>query len=832
MADSSDDKTQISRPKIEDYGSLQPGSLIGRYEIVSVLGQGGFGITYRARDTQLDRDVAIKEYLPSSLAVRTDGTTVLPRSTQMADDFVWGRARFLDEAKTMARFANAPAIVRVHDFLEANGTAYVVMPLLEGETLDARLKRDTRLQQPAIERILYPLLDGLEQVHAAGFLHRDIKPANIILDASGAPTLIDFGASRAALQGRSQSHTAVFTPGFAPLEQMVSGQQGPWTDIYALAATLYACVNGKPPPPAMERMISGPITAAAEIGKRRYAPSLLAAIDAGLRLKAENRPQSIDAWRDVLATGAVAAVAETPVAFSETVMQTTTPPLAPAPIAPAPAVASVETPVVALPQTTSSKSRMPLFAGIAAVVLLLAAGGGWFAFAPGSKPATGGAALQDLKVEDLERVLAERRKADAAAAEKKRLEEEAQRKAEADTVARKAADTELADAQLKRRKAEEELAKLKAEMEARRQAEAGQQAQADAAARRAAEEAAQRKAEAEMAALRQSEVDAQKKADAEAAAQKQAEEALAKAQAARAVADAEAKQRAEAEAKQKSEANANQLAEAQAREKAAAEAKAKVDADAKVKADAEVAAAAEKKAAEAAETALRLTLLDRRHIQVALTALGFDTRGSDGTFGPRSREMIANWQKARSQPATGYLNGSQNQTLLQDAAPAVTRFDADQKKIEEDKIKADEEAKAKLAAAVAPAPGPAAASTLTTPKPAPPALPPAAGGGSWGGQAKCQFWSEAIPVRIVVADGKGSATAESPNKKGRATVTLAGSQVSGSIWSQSADGRGWNGNFSGSAANGKFALTTILRADQKGAGNDMFCTIELTRTGG
>jgi len=303
MAEDQTDKTQVSRRATEEYGALRRGALIGRYEIVSVLGQGSFGITYRARDTQLDRDVAIKEYLPSALAVRHEGTTVQPRSARMADDFMWARARFLDEAKTMARFAHAPAVVRVHDFLEAHGTAYMVMPLLEGETLEARLKREGRLHQPAIERILYPLLDGLEQVHAVSFLHRDIKPANIILAADGSPTLIDFGASREALQGRTQAITAVFTPRYAPLEQFSSGRQGPWTDIYALAATLYACINGEPPPSAADRVSGAPIIPAAEIGKRKYASSLLMAIDAGLALKSEERPQTIDEWREILATG-------------------------------------------------------------------------------------------------------------------------------------------------------------------------------------------------------------------------------------------------------------------------------------------------------------------------------------------------------------------------------------------------------------------------------------------------------------------------------------------------------------------------------------------------
>ena len=755
MADDQTDKTQVSRPTTEDYVSLPPGALVGRFEIVSVLGQGGFGITYRARDTQLDRDVAIKEYLPSSLAIRHEGNTVLPRSTQVADDFVWGRARFLDEAKVMARLGNAPAIVRVHEFLETNGTAYVVMPLLEGETLEARLKRETRMHQPAIERILYPLLDGLEQVHAAGFLHRDIKPANIILDATGAPTLIDFGASRAAMQGRTQAMTAVFTPGFAPLEQFVSGKQGPWTDIYALAATLYTCINGKPPPNAMERMIGEPIVPATEIGRRKYAPSLLAAIDAGLRVKAESRPQTIEEWREVLTMGRLARADDALADGNATDVSAPRPP----PLA-TPAVTRAEMPAVSAPSPAQTKSRVPLLAGIAAVVLL-AAGGGYFALSPSSKPTASGTALQDLKVEDLERVLAERRKADAAAAEKKRLEEEAQRKAEADAASKRAADAELADAQLKRQRAEEELAKLKADMEARRQAESGQQVQADAANKRAAEEAAQRKAEAEMAALRRTEVDAQKKAAAEAETQKKADEALARAQAERAAAEAEARQKADAETKRRSEADARQSAEAQAREQEQAAA------DAKAKADTE----REKKAAEAAESGLKLTILDRQHAQVALTALGFDTHGSDGSFGPRSREAITAWQKTRNEPSTGFLTGAQNQALLTTAAAAVAKFDTDQKKIEEDKRKAEEEVKKKAGEDAKPK---AAIASPTTPTPV--ARGPN-GDGLWRGSYRCTASASGgssfdLAFQVTVSGGNGTWKRSGSGTPGNPTMTV------------------------------------------------------------
>jgi formylglycine-generating enzyme required for sulfatase activity len=288
---------QASGPRTEGLTTLPPGSRIGKYEVMSVLGQGGFGITYRARDTQLGRDVAIKEYLPTTFAARQSDSMVLPHSTQLAEDFRWGRERFLAEAKTLAQLEHAVGIVNVYDFLEANGTAYMVMALVPGETLEARLARDGRLTQPAIERLLYPLLDGLERVHRAGFLHRDIKPANILVDNEGAPALIDFGASRIALRDRTQAMTAIYTPGYAAFEQMSSAPQGPWTDIYALAGTLYHCIAGMQPPPAMDRMINDRLVPAVEVGRGYYAPSLLAAIDAGLALNAEARPQSIPQWR-------------------------------------------------------------------------------------------------------------------------------------------------------------------------------------------------------------------------------------------------------------------------------------------------------------------------------------------------------------------------------------------------------------------------------------------------------------------------------------------------------------------------------------------------------
>jgi len=286
---------------------LPVGARIGRYEITAILGQGGFGITYRARDEQLHREVAIKEYLPSALAVRQDGVTVLPRSTKVAEDFGWGRERFVSEGRTLASLHDAPAIVRVFDFMELNGTAYIVMELVRGDTLEGLLKQKGRLSADEVDAILWPLLDGLEKVHETGFLHRDIKPANILMRPDGKPTLIDFGASRAAMAGRTTAMTAIFTPGYAAAEQFTSAKQGPWTDIYGLSATLYHAITGAPPPSAFDRMLDDEYQPLGRLMPAGFTRGLLVGLDVGLAVRAAERPQSITGWRPLLAqTGAIA----------------------------------------------------------------------------------------------------------------------------------------------------------------------------------------------------------------------------------------------------------------------------------------------------------------------------------------------------------------------------------------------------------------------------------------------------------------------------------------------------------------------------------------------
>jgi serine/threonine protein kinase/peptidoglycan hydrolase-like protein with peptidoglycan-binding domain len=667
-------------------GVLPAGTTLRGYELISILGQGAFGITYRARDLTLGRDVAIKEYLPATLAVREGRTTVLPRSPDHAEQFAWGRDRFLDEARTLARLDRS-AIVRVHDFLEDNGTAYMVMALVEGETLNKRLMRGQLLTPEMVERLLFPLLDGLEAVHAIGFLHRDIKPANIMVDDQGRPTLIDFGASRAAMAGRSTTMTAIFTPGYAAPEQfMTAGKLGPWSDIYGVAATLYHAITGRIPPSGIDRIVDDPYEPLSELRPEGFAPELLAGIDAGMATGTANRPQNIPAWRQALRSGSVDAevtrIGRRPGRLARAARKT---------------------------RKAGSSIRGPAVSGAVAAAMILLAGGGYLAFT-GNVPTSGGSATLNLSTEQLEQVLAERRKADALVAEKRRLEEEARQKAETDAEAKRQADAQLEQARQALQKAEQELATLRTDAEARRQPASGpvsgQADQAAAAQRSEEEEAAERKAEAQAAALREAEEAAAKKAEAEAEAKRQADQALAMAEAQRKQAEAAARAKAEAEeaarrqaseeAQRKAEAEAasrRQADEAQAKaqaEREKAEAEAKIKAEAKAEADKAAAALAKlKEEGEAAERGLRLEQPERQRLQVALTSLGFDTRGNDGVFGPRSRDMIAGWQKKAGAPATGFLTAAQRDQLLRSAAPAVARWDEEQKKIEDEKKKAD-----------------------------------------------------------------------------------------------------------------------------------------------
>ncbi|MFZ0487402.1 MAG: serine/threonine-protein kinase, partial [Arenicellales bacterium] len=267
---------------------LDRGTRISRYEVVAVIGAGGFGITYKAYDTRLLCEVAMKEYLPVELAARgSDQSTVLPRSQDVTEEYRHGLTRFLDEARVLAKFKNRH-IVRVSDFMEVNGTAYLVMDYEEGQSLAELLKqRGGPLSEVEIKNIFIPILDGLKAVHDAGLLHRDIKPDNIYLRKHGPPVLLDFGAARQYAASQTRGLTAIVTPGYAPFEQyQPNAELGAWSDLYAVGATMYACITGSPPVDAITRhpgVKVDPLPPAVEVGGDRYSEVLLRSIDWMLR---------------------------------------------------------------------------------------------------------------------------------------------------------------------------------------------------------------------------------------------------------------------------------------------------------------------------------------------------------------------------------------------------------------------------------------------------------------------------------------------------------------------------------------------------------------------
>lgn len=273
--------------------------LVGDYRIERVLGAGGFGITYLAEEIALGRHVTIKEYFPSDFAARTSTSDAAPRSQDCANDYRWGLDRFIEEAQTLAKFSH-PNIVRVYRYFRANNTAYMVLHFEEGQSLKAWLKGLARApRQKELDAIVAPLLDALELIHKADFLHRDIAPDNIIIRKDGSPVLIDFGSARGEIASHSKTVSALVKPGYSPYEQYAetSSQQGPWTDIYALGATLYHAIAGKRPADSPSRMVKDELVPARDAALAAYRPGFLKAIDHALALQIEARPKSIAAWR-------------------------------------------------------------------------------------------------------------------------------------------------------------------------------------------------------------------------------------------------------------------------------------------------------------------------------------------------------------------------------------------------------------------------------------------------------------------------------------------------------------------------------------------------------
>ena len=284
--------------------ALSAGYLLKEYSLLGVLGMGAFGITYLAADNYLQLKVAIKEYFPSSAAVRNPFSgSVAVRSEQAQAEYLWGRERFMREAQTLARFRHKN-IVQVFRYFEGNGTCYMVMAYEAGKSLEQALSEDaTRWDEQSTLAMVMPLLDGLESVHQAGFLHRDIKPANIVLRSNDeGPVLIDFGAARAAVA--NDAMTVVLSHGYGPPEQYSRhGNQGSWTDIYAMAGVLYRIATGVVPPLSLNRVKNDAMIPAAFLGEGRFSPGFLGAIDLALNVDETRRPQSIGEWRRMLTPG-------------------------------------------------------------------------------------------------------------------------------------------------------------------------------------------------------------------------------------------------------------------------------------------------------------------------------------------------------------------------------------------------------------------------------------------------------------------------------------------------------------------------------------------------
>jgi serine/threonine protein kinase len=283
--------------------ALPAGFALQEYRIEKVLGVGGFGLTYLALDGNLNLKVALKEFLPDDVATRGPDQSIGPRSPDSAESFGWGKQRFLDESRTLASFRH-PNIVRVMRFFEGNGTAYMVMEFVEGAALPDWIKTRRPLSEALATSLIAPLLDGLQVVHKSGYLHRDIKPGNIYVREDGTPVLIDFGSARQ----RASELTAIVSPGYAPFEQyQTQGNQGPWSDLYALGGVLYWLVTGQRPHEAVARIRADTMPSALQTGDRGlYRPAFLAAIDWALAPAEEQRPQSVAEWREALFGGAAA----------------------------------------------------------------------------------------------------------------------------------------------------------------------------------------------------------------------------------------------------------------------------------------------------------------------------------------------------------------------------------------------------------------------------------------------------------------------------------------------------------------------------------------------
>jgi len=299
----------LAAPIKRNSSGLPLGTRLGEFELTRVIGIGGFGVVYLAFDHSLQRNVAIKEYMPAALAARTDAGAVVVKSSRQAETFRVGLRSFVNEAHLLAQYDH-PSLLKVYRFWEANGTAYMVMPYYEGVTLRQTIKnlQGSAPDEQWLKQMLRPLADALALIHRGSCFHRDIAPDNILILKNGRPLLLDFGAARRVIGDMTHALTVILKPGYAPIEQYAETpnlKQGAWTDIYALAAVVYFVISGQPPVPSVARMMKDPIVPIAKIGAGRYSATFLRGIDKAMSVRPEQRPQSIAALCELLDLGDV-----------------------------------------------------------------------------------------------------------------------------------------------------------------------------------------------------------------------------------------------------------------------------------------------------------------------------------------------------------------------------------------------------------------------------------------------------------------------------------------------------------------------------------------------
>lgn len=292
----------VEGTKTAEIYHMEPGCILAkRYIVGKTLGYGGFGVTYIGYDAELERKVAIKEYLPGEFSTRVPGQTqVTIYDGDRKEQFETGIEKFLDEAKRLAKFQNTEGIVHIYDSFLYNGTAYIIMEYIDGETLKGKIEREGKLNTQEALNIILPVVGALKEVHEAGIIHRDISPDNIMISREGKVSLIDFGASRFATSTHSKSLSVLIKQGYAPVEQYQSrGEQGPWTDVYALAATLYYVLTGIVPTDAMERMEKDEVKSLSKLGIS-VDKNIETAIMNAMNLKIEERTPSMNRFEEEL----------------------------------------------------------------------------------------------------------------------------------------------------------------------------------------------------------------------------------------------------------------------------------------------------------------------------------------------------------------------------------------------------------------------------------------------------------------------------------------------------------------------------------------------------